>query len=146
MWAGDEGQPTFPEVPSPRGGADLCILPTQEALWAPWHSQPAQEHWELLGRPAAMENKDWKDEGFQFLGMSLKPFLSLDHHLLYVNGYSRFCLPLGSTLQAPLEMCPWNKLEDFSCIKLLLNMSPSLSFSHSSPFKVSQRGIFTLQC
>lgn len=59
-----------------------------------------------------------KDEGFEFLGLSLKPLFSLDHCLLYANWCSRFCLPLGSTLQAPPEVCPWNKLEDFSCVKL----------------------------
>lgn len=64
------------------------------------HSLPAQESCRLCSLDlenylaedhclsAAVENKDCKDGGFEFLGTSLKSLLSLDHSLLYVNHLS----------------------------------------------------------
>lgn len=50
--------------PQSPGGADLCILPIQEALWTQWHSQPCSRTLRTTRQTSSLENKDWKDEGF----------------------------------------------------------------------------------
>lgn len=87
------------------------------------YSQPAQESCRLCSLDleryltkdhclsAAVENKDCKDGGFEFLGTNLKSHLSLGHSLHYVNHLSmhkvlRVHLPLRSastTRDLPLK-------------------------------------------